>query len=130
MATRKEGLLSSPAQRRHRNLTSSSVYQVAWVKVDTQTILTIGSHLITRDYQISLTQSDGRVWNLRISSVDRTDTGWYMCQINTDPMLSQLGYLEVVGECSNRLKQINADLIKYRLFQAVFPSIAHFHHQL
>ena len=66
--------------------------------METQTILTIGSHLITRDYQISLSQSDGRVWNLRISHVDRTDAGWYMCQINTDPMLSQQGYLEVVGE--------------------------------
>jgi hypothetical protein len=30
--------------------------------------------------------------------VKETDRGWYMCQINTDPMKSQIGYLEVVGE--------------------------------
>ena len=71
---------------------------MAWIKVDTQTILTIGSHLITRDYKISLTQSDDRVWSLRISNIDRDDAGWYMCQINTDPMLSQKAFLEVVGE--------------------------------
>lgn len=30
--------------------------------------------------------------------VKESDKGWYMCQINTDPMKSQLAYLDVVGE--------------------------------
>ncbi|XP_043220308.1 lachesin-like isoform X1 [Amphibalanus amphitrite] len=85
-------------------------YKVAWIKVDTQTILTIGSHLITRDYQISLSQSDGRVWHLRISHVDRTDSGWYMCQINTDPMISRQGYLEVVEPPDIVLKESSDDM--------------------
>ncbi|GIX73258.1 lachesin-like protein [Caerostris extrusa] len=32
---------------------------------------------------------------LHISKVEEKDKGFYMCQINTDPMISQLGYLDV-----------------------------------
>jgi hypothetical protein len=31
-------------------------------------------------------------------SVQEIDRGWYMCQINTDPMVHRSGYLEVVGK--------------------------------
>ncbi|XP_037078746.1 lachesin-like [Pollicipes pollicipes] len=88
-----------------------SSYKVAWVKVDTQTILTIDSHVITRNYQISLTESDGRVWNLHFSNVDRNDSGWYMCQINTDPMVSQMGYLEVVEPPDIVLEESSEDIL-------------------
>jgi hypothetical protein len=30
--------------------------------------------------------------------VQEIDRGWYMCQINTDPMVHRSGYLEVVGK--------------------------------
>ncbi|CAD6999237.1 unnamed protein product [Ceratitis capitata] len=39
-----------------------------------------------------------RAWILKIRDVKESDKGWYMCQINTDPMKSQVGYLDVVGE--------------------------------
>lgn len=42
--------------------------------------------------------ADKRSWVLRIKDVKETDKGWYMCQINTDPMKNQVGYLDVVGE--------------------------------
>ncbi|GLH12152.1 Uncharacterized protein GBIM_16900 [Gryllus bimaculatus] len=71
---------------------------VAWLRVDTQTILTIASHVITKNHRIAVTHSDHRTWFLHIRDVRETDRGWYMCQINTDPMKSQVGYLEVVGE--------------------------------
>lgn len=71
-------------------------HKVAWVKVDTQTILTIGNHLITRNYRISLSSADQRVWRLRISEARRRDEGWYMCQINTNPMQLQAALLQVV----------------------------------
>ena len=29
--------------------------------------------------------------------VNQVDRGWYMCQLNTDPMRSQKGYIEVQG---------------------------------
>ncbi len=35
-------------------------------------------------------------------SVQETDRGWYMCQINTDPMVHRSGYLEVVGRYMDR----------------------------
>ncbi|XP_069702849.1 opioid-binding protein/cell adhesion molecule homolog isoform X2 [Periplaneta americana] len=73
-----------------------STYKVAWLRVDTQTILTIASHVITKNHRIGVTHSDHRTWYLHIRDVRELDRGWYMCQINTDPMKSQVGYLEVV----------------------------------
>jgi hypothetical protein len=54
--------------------------------------------VITKNHRIGVTHSDHRTWYLHIREVRETDRGWYMCQINTDPMKSQVGYLEVVGE--------------------------------
>ena len=36
-----------------------------------------------------------REWSLHISNVQEHDRGYYMCQVNTDPMISTTGYLEV-----------------------------------
>ncbi|XP_032679471.1 neurotrimin-like isoform X1 [Odontomachus brunneus] len=71
-------------------------YKVAWLRVDTQTILTIANHVITKNHRIAVSHSDHRTWFLHIREVRQADRGWYMCQINTDPMKSQIGYLEVV----------------------------------
>ncbi|XP_012270472.1 neurotrimin-like [Orussus abietinus] len=73
-----------------------SAYKVAWLRVDTQTILTIAKHVITKNHRIGVTNSDDRTWFLHIREVKESDRGWYMCQINTDPMKSQNGYLDVV----------------------------------
>lgn len=75
--------------------------QVAWVRVDTQTILSIHHNVITQNPRISLSYNDHRSWFLHIKNVQEADRGWYMCQVNTDPMRSRQGYLQVVG------KQIN-----------------------
>ncbi|XP_076163350.1 limbic system-associated membrane protein [Ptiloglossa arizonensis] len=71
-------------------------FKVAWLQVDTQTILTIASHVITKNHRIAVSHSDHHTWFLHIREVRESDRGWYMCQINTDPMKSQTGYLEVV----------------------------------
>lgn len=73
-------------------------YKVAWLRVDTQTILTIQNHVITKNHRIGITYTEKRIWQLRIRDVKETDRGWYMCQINADPMKSQVGFLEVVGK--------------------------------
>ncbi|XP_015920396.1 lachesin-like isoform X2 [Parasteatoda tepidariorum] len=70
-------------------------YKVAWIKMDTQTLLSIHKHVITRDKRIKVTNNNLQ-WNLHISKVDEKDKGYYMCQINTEPMVSQLGYLDVM----------------------------------
>ena len=72
--------------------------QVAWVRVDTQTVLTMSEHVITKNHRIKVSEPDSNVWRLEISDIRRTDAGHYMCQINTDPMQSQLAYLDVMGQ--------------------------------
>ncbi|GIY27569.1 AGAP008778-PA-like protein [Caerostris extrusa] len=69
-------------------------YEVAWVKMDTQTVLTFHKGVITRDKRIRVTNNNQQ-WKLHISQVEEKDRGFYMCQINTEPMISQLGYLDV-----------------------------------
>ncbi|XP_035228534.1 lachesin-like, partial [Stegodyphus dumicola] len=63
--------------------------------MDTQTLLTIHKRVITRDKRIKVTNNNLQ-WNLHIKEVDVNDKGYYMCQINTEPMVSQLGYLDVL----------------------------------
>lgn len=74
------------------------IYQVAWLRVDTQTILTIQNHVITKNHRISIANTEKKIWELKVRDVHESDKGWYMCQINTDPMKSQLGYLNIVGK--------------------------------
>ncbi|XP_063602918.1 lachesin-like [Penaeus indicus] len=71
-------------------------YKVAWVQVDTQTILTIHNSVITRNPRVGLSHEGQTVYRLHLKNVTENDRGYYMCQINTDPMISQLGYLQVV----------------------------------
>ncbi|XP_068214608.1 lachesin-like [Palaemon carinicauda] len=71
-------------------------YKVAWVQVDTQTILTIHKQVITRNPRISLLHNDHRTWHLQLKNVRESDRGWYMCQVNTDPMRYKQGYVDVV----------------------------------
>ncbi len=86
---------------------SSLIYcacvQVAWVRVDTQTILTIHQNVITRNPRVSLKRPSSNQWFLNVQRAQETDRGWYMCQINTDPMVHKSGYLEVVGERSSTI---------------------------
>ncbi|XP_066591592.1 lachesin-like isoform X3 [Prorops nasuta] len=71
-------------------------YKVAWLRVDTQTILTIANHVITKNHRIGVTHSGHRMWSLQIKDTRETDKGWYMCQVNTDPMSKIVGFLNVV----------------------------------
>lgn len=70
-------------------------YRVAWIRVESKTILTIHRHVITQNYRVHLTQSDS-TWLLVIEGVRESDRGAYMCQINTIPMRSQIGFLDVL----------------------------------
>ncbi|XP_018321821.1 lachesin-like [Agrilus planipennis] len=72
------------------------LFKVAWLRVDTQTILTIHGHVITKNHRVAVSHSDHRIWYLHIRDVRESDRGWYMCQINTEPMISQVGFVNVV----------------------------------
>ncbi|XP_026821901.1 LOW QUALITY PROTEIN: lachesin-like [Rhopalosiphum maidis] len=71
-------------------------YRVGWVKADTKAIQAIHDHVITHNARVSVSHTDDSTWNLHIKNVQEEDRGQYMCQINTDPMISQMGYLDVV----------------------------------
>lgn len=74
------------------------------MQVDTQTILTIHKQVITRNPRIELLHNDHRSWHLQIHDVKESDRGWYMCQVNTDPMRSRQGYMDVVGKYPDTLR--------------------------
>ncbi|KAL6423052.1 hypothetical protein ACFW04_010497 [Cataglyphis niger] len=65
-------------------------YRVAWIKADTKAILAIHEHVITNNARLSVTHSDYNTWTLNIRAARREDRGIYMCQVNTDPMKSQV----------------------------------------
>jgi len=67
-------------------------WQVGWVKADTKAIQAIHEHVITHNPRVSVSRNDHNVWNLHIHNVQEEDSGQYMCQINTNPMESQVIY--------------------------------------
>ncbi|KAK5639134.1 hypothetical protein RI129_011626 [Pyrocoelia pectoralis] len=71
-------------------------YLVAWIHIDRQMILTIHRHVISRVPRFSVSHDNAKTWLLHVSSVQQEDRGYYMCQVNTNPMISQVGYLQVV----------------------------------
>ena len=75
-----------------------NVLQVAFVHIDRQMILTIHHHVITRIPRFSISHDKHLTWTLKIEKVTEADKGYYMCQVNTDPMVSTVGYLDVVGK--------------------------------
>lgn len=76
---------------------SLGTYKVAWVNFDRQTILTVQHRVITRNTRVSIAHNNNhRTWTLHLRNVRETDAGRYMCQINTEPAKTQIGYLTVV----------------------------------
>ncbi|XP_068218541.1 uncharacterized protein [Palaemon carinicauda] len=71
-------------------------YRVGWVKADTKAIQAIHTHVITHNPRVQVHFDDHSTWHLVIEKVTEDDKGPYMCQINTDPMISQMGFLEVL----------------------------------
>ncbi|XP_018327111.1 lachesin-like isoform X2 [Agrilus planipennis] len=71
-------------------------YKVGWVKVDTKAIQAIHDHVITHNPRVSVSHSDHATWYLLIKKVEESDRGMYMCQVNTDPMIYQMSFLEIL----------------------------------
>ncbi|XP_074115531.1 dpr-interacting protein lambda [Cotesia typhae] len=70
-------------------------YKVAWIKSDSRAILAIHTHMVTHNPRLSVTHNGHDTWKLHIANVQKNDSGTYMCQVNTDPMRSQMGYMVV-----------------------------------
>ncbi|CAK9831037.1 LAC [Anthophora retusa] len=71
-------------------------YKVAWIHVGRQMLLTIHKHIVVKIPRFSVTHDNQKTWLLHINNVQQDDRGYYMCQLNTNPMMSQVGFLQVV----------------------------------
>ncbi|XP_070525382.1 lachesin [Cardiocondyla obscurior] len=97
-------------------------YKVGWLRTSDQTILSIHTRIVTHNARISVTYESGAstgsagasggtsgvtgssqateevvdgTWRLHIRQLKETDRDCYMCQINTSPMISELGCLDI-----------------------------------
>ena len=60
------------------------------MKADTKAIQAIGDHVITHNPRVSVSHEKHQQHHLHITEVTLEDAGPYMCQLNTDPMKSQV----------------------------------------
>ena len=60
------------------------------MKADSKAIQAIHTHVITHNPRVRVSHRDQTTWNLHINQVQEEDRGTYMCQINYDPMMSQV----------------------------------------
>ena len=61
-------------------------------------ILTLSDKRITRDQRISVERPFMTDWNLHIRQVNLSDSGEYLCQINTKPVKSKKILLHINGK--------------------------------
>ncbi|EEC19410.1 neurotrimin, putative, partial [Ixodes scapularis] len=71
--------------------------KVAWIKMDTETLLTYHRHIIVGEPRLRVSDNNERQWLLHIRNAQPSDKGFYMCQINTEPMITEVGFLDVLG---------------------------------
>lgn len=101
------------------------ILQVGWLRASDQTILSVHTRTVTHNARISVSyESSGcsgagaaggsvfgvtgssqaaeevvnGTWRLHIRQLKESDRDCYMCQINTSPMISELGCLDILGE--------------------------------
>ena len=65
---------------------------MAWLRSDSKAILAIHTHMVTNNPRMSVSHNGHNSWTLSIDVVQRNDSGLYMCQINTEPMTSQVSF--------------------------------------
>lgn len=84
--------------------------QVGWLRAEDQTILSMGDRKVIQSARFFVTLENAKTknqtqsredeeatWQLHIRGLKEADRGCYMCQLNTKPMLSQLGCVDVLG---------------------------------
>ncbi|KAK9300003.1 hypothetical protein QLX08_007205 [Tetragonisca angustula] len=84
-------------------------HKVGWIRVEDKTILSMGQRTVTHSPRFLVTLENAKSKNqsrsreeeeatsrLHIRQLREADRGCYMCQLNTKPMLSQLGCVDVL----------------------------------
>ncbi|XP_076635423.1 lachesin isoform X3 [Colletes latitarsis] len=59
-------------------------------------LLTVHKHVVVKIPRFTVSHDNQKTWLLHINSVQQGDRGYYMCQVNTNPMMTQVGFLQVV----------------------------------
>ncbi len=67
-------------------------HKVAWLRSDSKAILAIHTHMVTNNPRMEVKHNGHNSWTLALNEVRRNDSGIYMCQINTEPMTSQVRF--------------------------------------
>ena len=113
-------------------------FQVAFIHLDRDIILTINEYVITRSPCISINHDNNSTWSLKIHNVRQEDKGFYKCQLNSDPQISTVGFLDVVGtyiKCNTTFSKLRGrcknwggvgeqlfQLKSFKIFQKTLPS--------
>ena len=50
--------------------------------------------MISQSKRLSISRHSNK-WNLHIKNVKKSDKGWYMCQLNTNKMMTRTAFLDV-----------------------------------
>ncbi|KAI1296698.1 Lachesin [Halotydeus destructor] len=87
--------------------------QVAWLKADPDsgTLYSVQTTIISKDPRLKVTHHSNQKWALHIKEVTESDRGYYMCQINSEPMISQTGYLDVLVPPSISDDETSSDVV-------------------
>ncbi|RWS15612.1 lachesin-like protein [Dinothrombium tinctorium] len=88
-------------------------YQIAWLRADpdTGTLLSVHTNIIAKDNRLRVTHNNYRQWYLHVKDVREYDRGYYMCQINTEPMTSQTGFLDILVPPSIVEEETSSDVV-------------------
>lgn len=62
--------------------------------------------MVALNPRLSVTYNNHNTWKLHVSNVQANDSGTYMCQVNTDPMKSQVDKLIIVIKSMTNLQCI------------------------
>ena len=68
------------------------ILQVAWIRYDTRTILTMQDKTVTQSSHYSL-ENKRDSSDLIITNIKEDDAGIYICQINSEPMRNHVKYV-------------------------------------
>lgn len=77
-------------------------------------IVTIHRQVVTRIPRFSVSHDHPITWLLHIRGAQPEDAGRYMCQVNSDPMVSQQGAVTVVGQSHFQLNRAQLDKLVKR----------------
>lgn len=89
---------------------------MAWIKSDSKAILAIHTHMVALNPRLSVTHNGHNTWKLHIAHVQLNDSGSYMCQVNTDPMRSQVSLFYITLYKFSTIYKPVPVCIKYIIF--------------